>query len=163
MHIPQRFAGPINAFYTAHLNVYLNYHRPCGFATIRVNAKGKERKVYDTYQTPHERFRSLDDAKKFLREGLTIEQMESRAIKKSDNECAVAMQKAKKELFANIRHQLNDPLALPNVSTEKECEKIRPAWKPAQDHPWRKRFFVQERRQMTHESSQGANVAHRAL
>ena len=34
VHIPRHFAGAINQFYKQDFNVYLNYHRPCGFATI---------------------------------------------------------------------------------------------------------------------------------
>lgn len=49
MHIPQRYASSLNEFYRDHLNVYLNYHRPCGFATIKISEKGKIKKVYMTY------------------------------------------------------------------------------------------------------------------
>ena len=40
-HIPQRFATQINAFCAAHLNPYLNLHRPCLFAEEHHCAKGK--------------------------------------------------------------------------------------------------------------------------
>jgi transposase InsO family protein len=33
-HIPAPHADEIQRFYTAYFNPYLNYHRPCGFATI---------------------------------------------------------------------------------------------------------------------------------
>lgn len=32
-HIPQRFAGEVNAFCAEHLNPYVNFHRPCGQAS----------------------------------------------------------------------------------------------------------------------------------
>jgi hypothetical protein len=45
-HIPGRTRRTCMQFYTAHLNPYLNFHRPCGFATVSLDAKGKrERKV----------------------------------------------------------------------------------------------------------------------
>jgi transposase InsO family protein len=43
-HIPQRWATLINAFNQAHLNPYLNFHRPCFFPEIRTDQKGKARK-----------------------------------------------------------------------------------------------------------------------
>ena len=60
-HIQQRFATRINAFYTEHLNPYLNLHRPCLFATERVDAKGRVRKIYfaQDMQTPLEKLSRL--------------------------------------------------------------------------------------------------------
>ena len=40
-HIPQKYAKPINEFYQALFNPWLNLHRPCMFASNTVNAKGK--------------------------------------------------------------------------------------------------------------------------
>jgi len=34
---------------------YLNYHRPCGYATQVVDRKGKTRKRYEAYLTPYEK------------------------------------------------------------------------------------------------------------
>jgi transposase InsO family protein len=45
-HIGGEHAEAIQKYYTAHLNPYLNYHRPCGFATATVNQKGKRKGVY---------------------------------------------------------------------------------------------------------------------
>lgn len=45
-HIPQRFAGLVNAFCRDHLNPYVNFHRPCLFAEIITDAKGCQRKRY---------------------------------------------------------------------------------------------------------------------
>ncbi len=38
--IPARHAEAFQKFYTAHLNRYLNFHRPCGFVTILPGAAG---------------------------------------------------------------------------------------------------------------------------
>lgn len=101
-HIPQRYAETINDFYKEHMNVYLNYHRPCGFAEVTVDNKGKQKKQYKTYQTPYERLRSFKNAEKYLKPGVTFEMLDAVAYEKSDNECAALMQEAKDELFKNF-------------------------------------------------------------
>jgi hypothetical protein len=45
-HIPQRFATVVNEFCRSHLNSYINFHRPCLFAEIITDAKGRQRKRY---------------------------------------------------------------------------------------------------------------------
>ena len=110
IHIPQRYAKVINQFYQDHLNVYLNYHRPCGFATLITDKKGKQKKVYKTYVTPYEKLNSLPNAKRFLKTGITFKKLDSIAYQKSDNECAALMQKAKGQLFKNFQqHKLQFP------------------------------------------------------
>lgn len=50
-HIPQSEAEKIQQFYRETLNAYLNFHRPCGFATEVVDKRrGKVRKRYDSYR-----------------------------------------------------------------------------------------------------------------
>ncbi len=43
-HIPVRFADDVDVFAREHLSPFLNFHRPCLFATERVDAKGKVRR-----------------------------------------------------------------------------------------------------------------------
>lgn len=102
-HIPRRFAPAINQFYQEHLNIYLNYHRPCGYATVIADKKGKKKKIYNIYQIPYERFKSLLNAKQYLKEGITFETLDKIAYQKSDNQCAALMQKAKDELSKNFK------------------------------------------------------------
>lgn len=110
MHIPQSYAVALNDFYQNHFNPYLNYHRPCGFATEKISEKGKVKKVYDVYRTPLEALAAHPRAPEFLKEGVTLEKLASLANEKSDNECAAQMQKAKVELFKNLtRHKLQFP------------------------------------------------------
>lgn len=111
MHIPQQYAPELNQFYKEHLNIYLNYHRPCGFATKSIDGKGKEKKVYDVYRTPYEVLQSHPGASFFLKEGITFEKLDMIAYQKSDNECAAEMQKAKEALFKTLttRHTLQLP------------------------------------------------------
>jgi hypothetical protein len=103
MHIPKRYAGGINAFCKAYLNVYLNYHHPCGYATLTVDKRGKEKKKYDVYLTPYEKFKSLDNCEQYLKPGATLEMLDSIAYDMSDNEFAGFMKKAKEELFKNFK------------------------------------------------------------
>ncbi len=100
-HIPQRFASAVNQFYQEHLNIYLDYHRPCGYATVITDKKGKEKKIYNVYQTPYEYLKSLPNAQQYLKSGITFEILDKIAYQKSDNEYATLMQKAKDELFKN--------------------------------------------------------------
>ncbi len=103
-YIPKRYAISLNQFYQEHLNIYLNYHRPCGYATVITDKKGKEKKVYNIYQIPYERLKSLPNAQQYLKPGITFEMLDKIAYQKSDNECAALMQKAKDELFNNFSH-----------------------------------------------------------
>ena len=107
-YIPQRYASLINEFYKNHLNVYLNYHRPCGFATKKIDGKGKEKKVYNVYRTPYEALKSHPRAKEFLKKGNSFEILDKIAYQQSDNEFAAATQKAKDELFAAIGKDKNN-------------------------------------------------------
>jgi hypothetical protein len=105
--------GPISAehaevfqkFYTAQLNPYLNFHRPCGFATVRTNARGKRKRVYphQDYRTPYEKLRSLPDWQKYLKDGIQPDQLERQARRMSDTQAAQQMQKAKLELLNRCR------------------------------------------------------------
>jgi len=53
-HIPGGHAERVPRFYAAHFNPYLNFHRPCGFATVVEGKRGKRKKVYwlKDYATP---------------------------------------------------------------------------------------------------------------
>jgi len=114
--IPQRHAPAINDFYRKYFNPYLNYHRPCGYATIITDLKGKQKKIYkkEDYLTPYEKLKSLPNAASYLKEGTAFKELNKLACQKSDNECAALMQKAKVELF-NQFHQRK--LQLSNLYT----------------------------------------------
>lgn len=104
IHIPRTQAPAINEFYRTYFNGYLNYHRPCGFATTTVDARGKQKKKYDTYLIPYEKLKSIPNAQQYLKEGITFAALDKIAYEKSDNECAALMQKAKQELFKTFRN-----------------------------------------------------------
>ena len=101
-HIEQKHAPLINRFYQEHFNPYLNFHRPCGFATVTVDPKGKRRRKYETYQTPYERLKSLKKVEERLRDGVSLEALDKIAAKQTDNESAAAMQEARDRLFRKL-------------------------------------------------------------
>jgi transposase InsO family protein len=101
-HIEQKGAPLIHVFYQEHFNEYLNFHRPCGFATVTVDEKGRRRKKYETYQTPYERLKSLENAGQYLRVGMSFDALDKIAAQETDNESAARMQKAKGKLFEKL-------------------------------------------------------------
>ncbi len=103
-HIPQHCASLVNAFCANHLNPYVNFHRPCFFPETITDAKGKERKKYryEDMMTPYEKFKSIPEASQYLKDGVTLEQLDAQAAKMSDNDAALALNNARKKLFRDI-------------------------------------------------------------
>ncbi len=101
-HIPQSEAEKIQRFYRETLNVYINFHRPCGFGTEVVDERGKVRKRYDTYLTPFEKLKSLPVAERFLKAVVTMGDLERIARAHSDTEFARLLQRRKAELFRSF-------------------------------------------------------------
>jgi hypothetical protein len=92
-------------FYTAHFNPYLNYHRPCGFATVVTDRRGKHQRRYpaNDYRTPYEKLISLKKWKQYLKPGIPADLLARQSQQRSDTEAALHMQKAKLELLAKSR------------------------------------------------------------
>ena len=103
--IAARHAGPVQRFYTADFNPYLNYHRPCGFATAELADNGKRRRRYrlEDYRTPYEKLLSLNDWEGCFQEGISAARLEQLALRMSDTECAPRMQKRKRKLLDACR------------------------------------------------------------
>ena len=102
-HIQAAHADRIQQFYNAHLNPYLNYHRPCAQADVEVDAKGRKRRRYRRYQTPLETLLSLPQPQQYLRPGLTLATLQRIAGLMSDTEAARRMQQAKHRLLEQLR------------------------------------------------------------
>ena len=102
-HLQEIHADPIQQFYSAHLNPYLNYHRPCAQADVEVDAKGRIRRRYRRYQTPLETLLKLPKPQQYLRPGLIVATLERIAGLMSDTEAARRMQQAKHRLFEQLR------------------------------------------------------------
>jgi transposase InsO family protein len=104
-HIAAEHAERLQKFYTAHFNPYLNYHRPCGFATVTRDARGKRKRVYNArdYATPYEKLQSLPQAAEYLKAGLDFAHLDHIAGTLSDTECAHKMHRAKLALLRAVK------------------------------------------------------------
>lgn len=98
-------ADALQRFYTAHFNPYLNYHRPCGFATVQITERGKRKRRYrpENYRTPYEKLLSLPDWGQYLKPGVTAQMLHGQATRHSDTDAARRMQRAKWALLAQGR------------------------------------------------------------
>lgn len=107
-HIPQRYATRVNALCAEHLNPYLNFHRPCMFATERINAKGKINKHYrqQDIMTPFDKLNSVLNAAPepatLLKPGITLANLDAIAHAMTDNQAAERLKTAKAQLFRTI-------------------------------------------------------------
>lgn len=103
-HIPQRYAKRLNQFNQRALNPYVNYHRPCLYPTIIIDAKGKQKKKYEykNMMTPYDKFKSLPLAEQYLKEGLTFKDLDDIARAMTDNEAADFLQQQRSLLFKHI-------------------------------------------------------------
>lgn len=110
-YIPRTYAKEINEFYEKYFNKYLNFHRSCGFATLKIDRRGKEKKKYDICLTPYEKLKSLENPKQYLKPGSDLKCLDVIAMLQSDTECAMEMQKARTELFTNINKNHRFPRA----------------------------------------------------
>src|SRR6516162_1548656 len=110
-HIPTEHAEALQKFYAQFLNPYLNFHRPCGFATVTEDPRGKRRRRYpvENYQTPYERLKSLPEATRYLRPGLSWARLDPIADERSDTEWARQMQTAKARLLRQCKWQYPVP------------------------------------------------------
>ena len=112
-HIPQRFAGAVNACCREYLNPYVNFQRPCFFATSIVDAQGKIRKRYPLEETgtPHEKLKSLPHAQNFLKAGVGFKQLDALAASIGDNEAAKRLNEARTQRFQSVHR---DPTVRPD-------------------------------------------------
>lgn len=146
-HIEQKHAPLINRFYEDRFNEYLNFHRPCGFATVTVDEKGWRKKKYETYQTPYERLKYVvktkKSAKRILRAGLDFKRLDEIAARRTDNESAKMMQEAKDALFKKLGARMELMPQRPGKPLERSeplaaSPTTRRDRKPTAGHPWRR-------------------------
>jgi hypothetical protein len=104
-HIPSEHATRIQDFYIRYFNPYLNFHRPCGFATVTVNEQGKRCRRYPAaeYATPYEKLQSLRESGVILKTGWSWEELERTAQSASDTQFAERMCRAKAELLRHCK------------------------------------------------------------
>ncbi len=88
--------------YEAYFNPFLNYQRVCAFATDYTDKKGKIRKKYDTYLTPYEKLKSLDNSAQYLKKGITFAKLDEIAYSESDIKAGEIMKKEKSKVFKKL-------------------------------------------------------------
>ena len=105
-HIPQRHAGRFNTFCSEYLNPFLNFHRPCLFATDKPDPKkpGRITRVYRAKDamTPLDKLASLPEAQSFLREGVTLQGLYALATALTDVQAGEELHQAQLALFRRI-------------------------------------------------------------
>ncbi len=72
---------------------------------IDPKGKVKKRYPYEEMNTPYDKLKSLPEANRFLRPGITFEQLDAIALALSDNDAARQMNAAKRQLFKTIFEQ----------------------------------------------------------
>ena len=105
-HIPQRHAARLNTFCREFLNPFLNFHRPCLFATDKLDPKkaGRIKRVYlaKDAMTPLDKLASLAQAETFLREGVTLAELRALARALTDLQAGDELNEARSALFRRI-------------------------------------------------------------
>ena len=105
-HIAQPHAARMNTFCLEYLNPFLNFHRPCLFATEIADPKkpGRIKRVYRAKDamTPLDKLASLPEAAKFLRVGVTLEELQTLARALTDVQAAEELSEAQQALFRRV-------------------------------------------------------------
>ena len=104
--IDQKYAKDLNFFYFGCFNEYINFHRPCAFASIKVDSKGKTIKIYrpEDYTTPYRKFKSISNSKRFLKKGITFKKLDEIVLSKNPNQMAQIVNIERDKLFKKILH-----------------------------------------------------------
>jgi len=105
-HIPQHHAVRFNTFCREYLNPFLNFHRPCLFATDLADPKkpGRIKRVYrpKDAMTPLDKLVSLTEATSFLREGVTFKDLHALARALTDVQAGEELSQARLALFNRL-------------------------------------------------------------
>ena len=105
-HIPQRHARRFNAYCAEFLNPFLNFHRPCLFATDVPDPKkpGRIKRVYRRADamTPLDKLASIPQAHQYLREGITLEHLYELARALTDLQAAQELNEARDALLRRV-------------------------------------------------------------
>jgi hypothetical protein len=106
-HIPQKWAPQMKEFNVDYLCPHINYHRPCFFPEIKIDAKGKQRKIYPykNMMTPYDKLKSLAEAVQYLKPDITFEILDELAMRISDNASGTQLRTERNKLFNLIFEQ----------------------------------------------------------
>ena len=107
-HIGSEHAEALGQFYRKHLNPYLNFHRPCGFATVTYDQRGKRMRRYRLadYRTPLEKLEEIAAGMSdtsWLKAGVSVELLKQMAGRMSDTECAVQLSAAREQVLRQCK------------------------------------------------------------
>lgn len=107
-HIPKHWAKTMNEINHRELYRYINFHRPCYFPETVTDKKGKQRKryPYSAMMTPFEKLKTLSKDKNYLKEGMTLEQLDAFAQEMNDTQAVTQLREAQQQLFKNINEQM---------------------------------------------------------
>lgn len=107
-HIPQHYANDFTSLNSLQLYRYINFHRPCYFASITTDHKGKQKKYYryEDMMTPYEKFKSLPRPSQYLKSGITLKMLDAYANEMTDNEAAEQLNSARDYLFKQLHERL---------------------------------------------------------
>jgi transposase InsO family protein len=102
-HIHRRHAARFDTYCREYLNPFLNFHRPCLFATDKPdpNKPGRVKRVYRPRDamTPLDKLASLPNAAGFLRPGVALQELQQLARALSDVQAAEELNEARQALF----------------------------------------------------------------
>jgi transposase InsO family protein len=101
-HIGVQHTAAVDAFHRAHLNPYVNFHRPCAVPKVVTQPNGKRRRVYLRWATPFELFQEVPHSERLLRADVSLTELQQFAARQSDTEAALDMQRAKRRLMTRI-------------------------------------------------------------
>lgn len=105
-HIAQRHAARFNTYCREYLNPFLNFHRPCLFATdiADPNKPGRIKRVYrpKDAMTPLDKLASLPEASRGLRADMTLQHLHELATALTDVQAAEELNEARLALFRRV-------------------------------------------------------------
>ncbi len=104
-HIHRRHAARFDTFCREYLNPFLNFNRPCLFATEPADPKkpGRVKRVRPRdAMTPLDKLASLPAAATFLREGITLLDLQQLARALTDVQAAEELNAARHALFRRV-------------------------------------------------------------
>ena len=107
-HISKHWTKAMNEINHRELYRYINFHRPCYFPETVTDKKGKQRKryPYSAMMTPFEKLKALSKDKNYLKEGITLEQLDAFAQEINDTQAVTQLREAQQILFKNINEQM---------------------------------------------------------
>jgi hypothetical protein len=106
--ISAKDAELVNDFYFGSFHEYLNFHRPCGFASTITDSKGKQKKIYKPgdYMTPYDKLKSLPNAEQYLKPAMSFKILDEIAMRYTDNQMAQLVQSERDRLNRRIYQSL---------------------------------------------------------